>query len=384
MPDEPQTKSGAELELGLLREHIDAIDAELLALLNKRASVSLDVGKLKARTGAPVFRPQREEAVLRRLASANPGPLRENHLRAVYREIFAASRDLQHTLHVAYLGPEGTFSNMACLEYFGGSSTFEPMPRIADIFEAVERGRCQFGLAPLENSVHGTVGETLDLFAAHDVHVEAEWISRIRLSLLSRETSPGAVRVVYSHPQPLGQCAGWLRQHLPGARFVSLESTAAAAHRAAREKGSAAVCHAGLAARLGLDLLASGIEDIADNRTRFFIIGPGSCAIGPSRADSRVPESGGTYKSSLVFALADKPGSLASVLAVLASAGINMSKLESRPLRGERWKYLFFADLDCDITINPDVLDALREHCLRIKVLGAYAVCAEGGDRDVR
>ena len=349
-----------------LRTQIDDADGQLLELLNRRARLSLEVGRVKARMGIPIYRPKREEALLQRLADANEGPMRNEHLMAVYREILSASRDLQRTLHVAYLGPEGTFSSVACLEYFGHSIAGEAMPGLADVFEAVARRDCEFGIVPLENSVYGTVGDTLDLFAASDVHIVAEWISRIRLSLLSKETSLADVRTVYSHSQPLGQCAAWLRANTPSARQVSVESTAAAGRRAAREKGAAAVGHAVLAERLDLSVLASGIEDSADNKTRFFIVGPG-----PYKDEGK-----STEKSSIVFATADKPGSLAAVLGILAAAGLNMSKLESRPMRGEQWKYLFFADLDSDITAFPDVLGAMREHCLRLRVLGAYAAAS--------
>ena len=359
---ESRTGSTMNGALSDLRTQIDDTDARILEMLNRRARLSLEVGRLKARMGIPVFRPKREEALLQRLMDANDGPMRDEHLMAVYREILSASRDLQRTLHVAYLGPDGTFSSVACLEYFGHSITAEAMPTLADVFNAVERRDCEFGIVPLENSRHGTVGETLDHFAVHDVHIKAEWISRIRLSLLSKESSLADIRTVYSHSQPLGQCAAWLRANAPSARQVSVESTAAA-RRAAREKGAAAVGHAALAERLDLSVLFTGIEDCADNKTRFFIIGPG-----PYNDEGK-----SAAKSSIVFALADKPGSLASVLGTLASAGLNMSKLESRPMRGEQWKYLFFADIDSDINASPRVLEAMREHCLKLRVLGAYA-----------
>ncbi|MDR1359801.1 MAG: prephenate dehydratase [Deltaproteobacteria bacterium] len=353
-------RSEAETGLRRLREAIDAIDADLLALLNRRAAASLEVGRLKAETGAPIFRPGREEALLGRLLAANSGPLQEEHIRGIYREILSASRALQRPLRVAFLGPEGTFSHMACLEHFSSGVTCMPVAHLADIFQAVENGACELGVVPLENAVHGTVVQSLDLFAGHEVFVLAERISRIHLSLMARASSLAGIRVVYSHAQPLGQCASWLRLNLPQARQISLESTAAAAHRAAREKDSAAVAHAGLAGSLGLAVLASNIEDIPDNSTRFLVIGP-TLVVEP-----------GADKSSLLFAIADKPGSLATVLRILADAGINLSKLESRPMRGERWKYLFFADLDCDITAKAPALQAMRDCCLRLRVLGVY------------
>jgi chorismate mutase/prephenate dehydratase len=356
----PQSDTDARLQR--LRETIDAIDADLLALLNRRAAASMEVGRLKAETGAPVFRPGREDSLLGRLLAANTGPLLEDHIRGNYREILSASRALQRPLRIAFLGPEGTFSHMACLEHFSAGVTCVPMPHMADIFEAVEKRACELGVVPLENAVHGTVVQSLDLFAEHEVFVQAEWISRIHLSLMSKAASLAGIQVVYSHAQPLGQCAAWLRLNLPHAKQVSLESTAAAAHRAARENDSAAVAHAGLAGSLGLTILASSIDDIPDNSTRFFVIGPSPAA------------EPGADKSSILFAIADKPGSLASVLHILAEGGINLSKLESRPMRGERWKYLFFADLDCDITAakNAPVLRAIRDYCLRVRVLGVY------------
>lgn len=348
--------------LAEIRKGIDETDAQLLELLNRRAMYSLEVGKVKAKTGGPIFLPEREQALMTRLLSANKGPLPENHLRAIYREILSSSRALQRNIRVAYLGPEGTFSNMACLEYFGEGFDYIPMSNFADIFDAVENHQCELAIVPLENSLNGTVVQTLDLFASHEVYVQAEWVSRIRHSLMTTEESLASIRVVYSHPQPLGQCASWLRENLPSAKQVSVESTAAAAHRVANEHGSAAIGHTGLAERLNLNILAHDIEDFADNWTRFFVIGAT-----PSKEK-------GTEKSSIVFALADKPGSLASVLTTLANAGINISKLESRPLRGERWKYLFFADLDCSIEEHTETLEAIREYCLRLRVLGSYSL----------
>ena len=365
IPDVPATDaSDAEKTAWLdqARVAIDALDSDILTLLNRRAGYSIAVGRFKAGSGAPIFRPGREQALMEKLLSANPGPLPAEHLRAVYREILSSSRALQLPLRIAYLGPEGTFSHMATLEYFGESLIYQPKGHLADIFEAVGNGACELGVIPLENSLNGAVGQSLDLFATHDVHVQAEWFSRIRHSLMSRERSLAAIKTVYSHPQALGQCAAWLRQHLPNARQLSLESTAAAAHRALEEPGSAAIGHAGIAPRLGLAVLEQGIEDQSDNWTRFF-------AIGPTPVDTQDADT-----SSLLFSLADKPGSLAAVLRCFAEAGINMSKLESRPMRGERWKYIFFVDLDCNISSPAHLatLERVREHCHSLRILGAY------------
>jgi chorismate mutase/prephenate dehydratase len=252
---------------------------------------------------------------------------------------------------------------MACLEYFGTKIRTEAKEHFQDIFEAVEQRTCDLGIVPLENSVNGSVGQCLDLFTRHGVFARAEWFSRIRQSLMSREQRLDAVRVVYSHAQALGQCAAWLKANLPQARQVPLESTALAARRAAEEGGSAAVAHAGMADSLRLHVLARGIEDLPDNWTRFFVIGP--------EPPEREP---GANKTSIVFTVANRPGSLAGMLHALAASGINLSKLESRPRRGELWQYVFFADLDCDIG-KPEyaaALEGVRECCLSLRILGSY------------
>lgn len=352
-----------EKRLAGLRQDIDRVDTLMLDILNRRANLSLEVGKLKAKRHAPIFRPAREAEIMEGLVKESKGPLPEEHLRAIYREIFSSSRAMQKPASVAYLGPEGTFSNIASQEFFGHSHEFLPMGHLSEVFDAVQKRECDYGAIPIENSLNGTVGQSLDLFSDHEVYVQAEWFSRINLSLLSLEENFDKIKAVYSHPQPLGQCAGWLRKNLPAARQVSLESTAASAQRAAQEPGSAAIGDARLSAKLGLNLLAQNIEDMPDNWTRFFVIGS---------APAKEPD--GADKSSIMFSLPDKPGSLSRVLATLSEAGINMSKLESRPMRGERWKYIFFADLDCDIN-SPEHAPAFARtaaHCLSARVLGSY------------
>ncbi|MDR3074151.1 MAG: prephenate dehydratase [Deltaproteobacteria bacterium] len=348
--------------LGGIRREIDAIDAALLDLLNRRAGCSLEAGGLKAGKGSPVFRPGREEELVQALLDRNPGPLPDAHLRAVYREILSSSRALQRPLKVAYLGPEGTFSHMAAVEFFGHSMDFLPLPRFDDIFEAVANRNSDIGVVPLENSLHGTIVQSIDLFAAHSVHIQAEWFSRISHSLMSRERDIGAITTVYSHPQALGQCANWLRAHLPEARLLSVDSTAAAAHKALGEAGAAAIGHGSLASRLGLSLLAKGIEDTGNNWTRFVSIG------------AEAPENNGPSKTSALFTLPDKPGTLAAVLQCFASAKVNMNKLESRPMRSERWKYIFFCDIACNLmdAEHAALLEKLRGRCLSFRILGAY------------
>lgn len=356
-----------------LRHEIDAIDAALLELLNRRASASLKAGAVKREQGGPVFRPEREELLLETLLEKNSGPLPGAHLRAIYREILSSSRALQNPLKVAFLGPEGTFSHMAATEFLGNSMDFWPMPRFDDIFKAVENRDCELGVIPLENSLHGTIVQSIDLFAAHTVHIQSEWFSRISHSLMSREKTLAGIKTVYSHPQALGQCAGWLRANLPQAELVSVDSTAAAAHKVLAERNAAAVGHGSLAPRLGLAVLARSIEDTSDNWTRFVCIGPEPA---PAPADGQAAQTGedGAVKTSVLFTLADKPGALAALLQCFAAADVNMNKLESRPMHLERWKYIFFCDVSCDLTDkkHAPLLEIVREHCHSFRILGAY------------
>jgi chorismate mutase/prephenate dehydratase len=355
-----------------LRHEIDSLDEALLELLNRRASASIEAGTIKREQGSPVFRPEREALLMETLLEKNGGPLPGAHLRAIYREILSSSRVLQSPLTVAFLGPEGTFSHMAAVEFLGNSMEFRAMPRFDDIFAAVENRDSDLGVVPLENSLHGTIVQSIDLFAAHTVHIRAEWFSRISHSLLSREKDFSDIKTVYSHPQALGQCAGWLRANLPHAELVSMDSTAAAAHKVLAERGAAAVGHGGLAPRLGLSALARSIEDAGDNWTRFACIGPEP---GPAPAENGAGE-GGAVKTSVLFTLADRPGALAAVLQCFAAADVNMNKLESRPMRPERWKYIFFCDVSCDLTDekHAPLLEAVCEHCHSFRILGAYPV----------
>ncbi len=260
--------------LAAIRGEIDAVDGELLRLFNQRAALSREVGRIKAEAPGIIFKPLRERDLLDSLAARNPGALPEPHLRAIWREILSSSRALQRPQNVAYLGPEGTFSYFAGVEYLGHAACFHPCRDIAGVFEEVCSGACELGVVPLENSLQGTVGVSFDLFLKHDVVIEAELFSRISHCLLSTAESLARIRTVYSHPQPLAQCGGWLRAHLPAAALVPVESTAAAAERAVAEADTAAIGNGKLADLLGLGVLARRIEDEPGNWTRFVIIAP--------------------------------------------------------------------------------------------------------------
>lgn len=360
--NEYDEKRDPSMRLGDLRRTIDMIDQELLDLLSRRAMCSMEVGRIKAGVRDLIFKPFREKEVIEKLLREDPGPLPEKHLRAIYREIFSSSRRLQRPQQAAYLGPEGTFSYFAGVEFLGHSVDFVPKPGFPEVFESVTQGETELGIIPLENSLNGTVGQSLDLFLRHEVFIQSEIFCKISHSLMGTADRLADVRRVYSHPQPLAQCGKWLRSNLPGAALVPMESTAAAAARASEEQDAVAVGHTGLAALYGLNVLETGIEDEPDNWTRFVVIA------------EMPPEEGNRDKTSLLFTLPDKAGALAMLLKVLATYDINMKKLESRPLRGEKWKYVFFVDVECDLGKDEyqNALKELAENCHTMRILGSY------------
>ena len=274
----------------------------------------------------------------------------------------------------AYLGPEGTFSYFTGLSWLN-EPELVPFADFNALFRAVEGGDCVFGLVPLENSLRGSIGQNFDLFMRHNVKILGEAFSRINNCLLSREKSLEDIRVVYSHAQPLAQCADWLALTLPWARVIPSPSTAAAAAQAAKEEASAAIGHRLLASMTGLNILAEDIEDEKDNWTRFVLIAPAGAAKMALPAGT-IP---GDWKTTFIFTVEDKPGALASVLLALERHGVNMRKLESRPLRGGttgggNWKYAFFSDVECDLT-SPEQAEALRDlyaACGSLHILGSY------------
>lgn len=355
-------KTAIQDRLAELRTEIDAIDLAVLDLLARRAGRSLEVGRLKAGARDMVFKPFREKEVMDKLLAASDGTLPEKHLRAIYREIFSSSRRLQRPQQVAYLGPEGTFSYFAGVEFLGHNADYLPKPSFEDVFAAVSAGEAELGIIPLENSLHGAVGQSLDLFLRYAVYIQSEIFCKISHCCLGKAARLADVKTVYSHPQPLAQCSGWLKANLPSATVAPVESTAAAAARAAEDPAAVAIGHQALAAMFGLSVLAAGIEDLPDNWTRFVVVG-----LDPADA-------GGRDKTSLLFTLPDKPGSLAGVLNVLAARGINLKKLESRPMRGEKWKYVFFVDVEADLGRDEygEALRELGESCHTLRVLGSY------------
>ena len=345
-----------------MRLEINRTDQEILALLNQRAELCVAVGRVKSATDQTIFKPFREKEVLKQLIGNNTGVLPEDHLRAIYREILSSSRKLQRPEKVVYLGPEGTFSHFAGVELLGSSTDFQPCGSLAEVFAAVAARRASLGIVPLENSLYGSVGQNLDFFLKYQVFIQAEIYCRISHYLMGPGGGLDAIKTVYSHPRALEQCAGWLDAHLPSAERVPVSSTAAAVSRLTDRKDQAAIGHGKLADMCSLNILAAGIEDTPDNWTRFIVIGQES------------PPGSGRDKTSLLFTLPHQSGALARVLAVLARSDINMKKLESRAMKADRWQYLFFADVECDLGDDEysDLLRELADNCHTLKILGSY------------
>lgn len=353
--------------LEAVREAIGNVDTALVDLLNRRANLSLAAGRLK-REGlikGEIFQPGRELELIKSLEHQSAGPLPIEHLRAIYREILSSSRYLQRPQRVAFPGPEGSFSHMAARALLGSLASFHSQADMEGVFLAVANGDCDTGIVPLEQSRQDGLGAVIDLFIRHELFIQAETFFQMRHSLLAREKDLASIGRVCTHPLPLAQCSQWLMKHLPRASFLPMESAAAAAKHVAesKKKGLAAIAHSSLAGELNLHLLAAGIENDSGSRTRFVLVG---------RKEADRP---GTDKSSLLFSVSDKKGSLARVLQCLGDRKISLHKIESRPLPDDADKHVFFVDLDCDIYDEGHIgaVDAMAEHCLDLKVLGSYS-----------
>jgi chorismate mutase/prephenate dehydratase len=351
------------MDLSELRTRIDATDDELLRLLNERAALVREVAALKERLAVPFYVPSREREIVERLAAKNTGPFPTAALQPVFQEIMSACLTLERVLKIAYLGPEATFTHMAVKRQFGLSARGIPVGTIAGVFEEVERGRADFGVVPVENSAEGVVNHTLDTFVESDLKISAEVVLEVSHCLLVRPgTELGQVERVYSHPQALAQCRRWLVANLPRASLLEAASTADAA-RLARDDARGAAIASELAAKLyDLAVARQRLEDVAQNVTRFLVIGR-------LQADHT-----GRDKTSIVVALRDEPGILYRVLQPFADAGINMTKIESRPSRKRPWEYFFFIDVDGHAKDErlAQALALVAKASESVKVLGSY------------
>jgi len=343
------------------RKAIDRIDRQLVRLLNERVRHAREIGALKKQHGEEIYAPHRERAVLERICRLNPGPLPQENLRAIYREIMSGALALEKPTTIAYLGPEATFTHQAALQRFGTSVSYLPLKTIADVFAEVTKRRADYGVVPVENSTEGVVTHTLDMFMDSDLKIVAQIVMPISQCLLSR--GPRArIRRLYIHPQSLAQCRDWLRKNLPDVEIIETASNARSAELAAREKNAAAVAGLLAAEKYGLPVLEHNIQDSADNATRFLVLG------------RQCPPPTGHDRTSLMFCIADKPGALHGAIAPFRRYRINMTKIESRPSKRKAWQYYFFVDCDGHAA-EPKVARALEElgrHCVFVKVLGSY------------
>ncbi len=354
-------------ELKQLREQIDAIDEQLLELFNRRAECAIAVAEAKKKElkdgeRLEFYRPDREAEVIQRIKELNRGPLSDKEAARLIREVMSACLALEQPLKIAYLGPEGTFTQAAALKHFGNSVDTIPMSCIPDVFAAVQAGHADFGLVPVENSTEGVISHTLDMFLYSELKVCGEVEVRIHHQLANLSQDPKDIRRIYSHQQSFAQCRNWLDQNFPNIERIPVSSNAEAARLAAREPEAAAICGQQAVDIFGLRVCHSNIEDLADNTTRFMVIG--DMEVAPSGHD----------KTTILLSARNRPGALLALLKPLAEHGISMNKIESRPSPNRLWEYVFFIDIDGHKT-DPHVAEALeelQEQAALFKILGSY------------
>ena len=352
--------------LAKLRTQIDRLDAELLSLLNQRARVAEEVGELKRHEGTPFFRPDRVAQVIAKVQASNAGPLQNQHVASIWREIMSACLALEVPQRVAVLGPEGTFTEQAAVEYFGSAANLIHCANFDEVFHATAAGTAQFGVVAVENSTEGVVARTFDLFRHSPAHIVGEVSLLVRHNLLRQTTGLDGIEVVLAHPQALMQCQGWLSAHLPHAERRAVSSNAEGARLAAGNPAWAGLASERAAAQFGLHIVAHAIQDEAYNRTRFAVIClPQTLAM---------PAASGKDCTSLVVSVPNKPGSVHDMLTPLKKHGVSMTRFESRPAKSGQWEYFFYIDI-AGHPSEPHVgaaLQELRALCAFYKVLGAY------------
>nr|VFK54710.1 MAG: chorismate mutase / prephenate dehydratase [Candidatus Kentron sp. TUN]VFK58912.1 MAG: chorismate mutase / prephenate dehydratase [Candidatus Kentron sp. TUN]VFK59444.1 MAG: chorismate mutase / prephenate dehydratase [Candidatus Kentron sp. TUN] len=359
-----------EQELKGLRDQIDKLDRELLDLLNRRGRIALDIAACKGDHVSNdgdcyYYRPAREAEILRGLLAINEGPLSSSDVAKLFQEIMSACRALQKTLSIAFLGPQGTFTEAAAFRHFGQFVKTVPFDAIDTVFREVESGNCNYGVVPVENSSEGVVNHTLDIFVRSPLLICGEVMLRIHhhlLALSSENFDIGHVKKIYSHQQSLAQCRKWLDLHLPTADRIAVASNAEGARRASLESEAATIAGSIAAEIYGLRMLASNIEDEPNNTTRFLVI-----------SSQKVPRTG-KDKTSLLLSAKDRPGTLFSLIEPLAKRKISMTRIESRPARSGLWEYVFFVDIEGHEQ-DPNIAEALREieqNTILFKILGSY------------
>ncbi len=351
-----------------LRDAIDEIDDQLLELFNRRASCAVSVAEVKRQdSDTPpdainFFRPDREAQVIQRIKSKNAGPLSDDEVGRLVREVMSACLALEQPLKIAYLGPEGTFTQSAALKHFGHSVTTIPMSSIPDVFSSVESGHANYGLVPVENSTEGVISHTLDMFIDSDLKVSGEVEIRIHHHLANQSQDVSKIKHIYSHQQSFAQCRHWLDQNFPSIERIPVSSNAEAARIAKQDQNAAAICGLPAVEIFDLQICFENIEDLSDNTTRFVIIGKQD--VDPSGDD----------KTSLLISTKNYPGALLALLQPLADNKISMNKIESRPAPDRKWEYIFFIDIDGHQQADnvKQALHELKDQAALFKVLGSY------------
>src|SRR6267378_139342 len=364
MPTGPTNPDNPSLED--LRRQIDALDDQIVPLLNARAQIVVQIGKLKQQSGVPIYAPDREKAVLEKVRKINKGPLSNRCLEAVYRELMSGSFALEKPLRIGFLGPEATFSHEAAVRKFGSSVEYLPLTEIQSVFEEVVRGHIDYGLVPVENSIGGGVVDTLDAFLHSSAKICAEVLMTIHHNLLAKEPWE-QIKEIQSKPEVFAQCRTWLNAMAKDLDVQAAASSSRAAEMAAQQAGVAAIGSSLAGELYGLHVLFENIEDNPDNVTRFFVIG---------REGARAS---GQDKTAVMFTTAHKPGALAEVLDVFKENGINLTDIEKRPSKKVNWEYYFFIDAQghSDDAAMKKAIEEAKQHCLQLTVLGSYPRATE-------
>ena len=359
------------ISLESIRERIDVVDRRIQELLNERAEYAQLVGRSKRSAGlsaADFYRPEREAQVLRQVIARNTGPLRNEEVARLFREIMSACLAQQEPLKAAFLGPEGTFSQQAVLKHFGHSVHALPLASIREVFEEVQSERADFGVVPVENSTEGAINNTLDMFLSSPLKICGEVELHIHQHVMGRMRGLDKISRLCSHPQSLAQCRHWLDEHLPGIERIAVASNAEAARRARDEEGTAAIAGRTAAEVYGLNIIAPEIEDAPDNTTRFLVVG------------RKLLGASGHDKTTVLISAGDtrSPGSLYRLLDTLAQNGVSMTRIESRPSRRRKWDYVFFMDMAGHADEPPlkSALEELRREASLFRVLGSYPCAA--------
>ncbi len=350
------------MDIKKLRKKIDAIDENILYLLNERTKAVLKIGEIKSKKGETFYVPHREKEIINNLIKKNTGPFPHDTLKEIFREILTTSVSLQKKLSISYFGPETTFTHLAAVKNFGRNAVFIPVKSISDVFDEVEKGRADYGVIPIENSTEGIVNHTLDMFIDSDLKICSEILMPIALYLISKTKNINDIKKIYSHSQPIAQSRNWIEDNLPNAQLVEVASTAKAAEMAVKNTNSAAIASRLAATLYKLEIVASHIEDKADNVTRFLVIG------------KSFPDVSGQDKTSIMFSIKDRVGGLYDMLAPFKKYKINLTKIESRPSKKKAWEYIFFVDFIGHIKnkMVKQSLNELSKQCIFLKVLGSY------------